>query len=1437
MRYNRILSVFAVILLIVSGISVIMHSTDAEPKQIDGEQDEKPKKKMDEDTKKDEISKGSESNDLNGKEKRDLDENFKSKKSQSEIQNSKEEQEVNNYKKIKDEEKSNLIDDTKAMDDFNGDTVKDSKEHTSVENRPIKHTSSGNDIGLMATDYDHELIFDTYEITFEDNLTALAFDANFSIYRIEIEIGGQKDIYTAQQIRENDTSGDLIDPIKENMTTTFKNTIYSAFPDADITFDEATVDKGTSGPINVSNSANVYLTKTSLGFDEQNDDLNISEVIRGSMKMGAHIMKGADLTVEPGHNSTYRFEVPLPYLMESMDTWGVWGGDNNTFDDGKERVSTWIFNNSAGNDTVVLDRVLEMSHEDPVDVSQEKMETTGLFDMKSFETVNINNTVSVFSVNIASYEDIIPSSVSNLNIITADGIRLFLNNSLMNKTQIKEESLDNSINNIEASIQDLFGEEPEMEFVWNESSTEGYDVEEMSEEPALQCYITTTDSVGFTSEKLGMPAEASINEVVNETLKLDATINFDFNFLVEDGMYYILKIDAPENVEIGEEGSGRYDDVYEKEIDNTEGDNPAPYISLNMRWSGDVRTYQEEDVDADMLMNMNTFKDIPIDISMRIYSVNLNRYGDDFNIPGPVNDLDYIDGNYIRMSVRNDLVDLTTIRKETVKPARENVTEGLGDLFGQSVEMDFSWESTHWKNWSPSEWEEQSSQLVDKPFSGELYTPDNNPAGFDPSGLDLPAKADIGEIVRSILELDATIRKDFTVDIPNYIDTKANVSAPEDIKFVDGRKENGRWWKTYQFEGTSNEATLVWEYDGEVREVTQEDISIEGVFELQNLESIDLTLNASISSVDTGRYDGFSIPDPVENLDYVDAQFIRTAINNDLAKWKDITDEMNSSVEDVENKIPSFLGDVDFTYKDPGRTSGTIIRRYEVKNFQPNITADDEDVELDNELTESLMNSGAIVDFEFPSMDQEYEDYSTRLELHTPDFIKLYDSNGNEPKADGEDYYEINPQDGFNGTLRSALDDEELPNQQSIGLDMKIDLESISIKTQILNMDYKADANAIVDAKVEAGVVEAPQDMKDSLPNEIKLEYATADLIRQAEKRDIFDKQRILDMTRDGEDMKDFDGMNQTLRDALGKDDIGVNSRFKDGTWETGEGDGDSQPIVLLIDSEFSVPVKESSNGNAFDIYGIDMGELEIPSSQGIDTEFRIIFPSGIRPSVEETDNVKTGENSDSRNYIEVQRSGDSEEPITMNPEIVITSGILFSGDVYLHGIPLMIITILIIALIVIGIGIKVAPYKNIKKKKIIRQGMEDALVEENDPDLWLAYIPEEKKEKHDITQNSVEELGLEEELKEMREEAEKERAAPPTEESLESTERENVEEGQWIDEKEESIEDVEEESAGMPEESEVEERSVEKETTEGTEENADDEDESEGGDMPQFAF
>lgn len=472
--------------------------------------------------------------------------------------------------------------------------------------------------------------------------------------------------------------------------------------------------------------------------------------------------------------------------------------------------------------------------------------------------------------------------------------------------------------------------------------------------------------------------------------------------------------------------------------------------------------------------------------------------------------------------------------------------------------------------------------------------------------------------------------------------------------------------------------------------IEEEDIRVEGDFDLRDLESIDLSIIYYLYNVNIEKYDEFDIPDDVENLDLIDAEFIERSIDNGLVEWETIEDEMDNSIEEIEDNMPGMMDEVELTHSETDRSFERIRREYDESDFQPIITTDDHEVGIDNELAESLMNSGGIVDFEISGMDDEkYQDYSISMVLKTSEFMVLEDEDY-EDNGHHEFNITIDPEEGYEGNFR-AHPDKEVPTDQSVNLEATVDLNKVD-----LTIDLTASASTNIDGRAELSTIESTDEVEGDLPDYIDIDYLNSQLIRQIEKRDLLDRERILNVTREGEGVDDFDGMENALQDMLDEDEIEAETYFEEGTWDIT--DDETEPLVLLMESEFDLSLRNSQGSNAFEIYSMEMGEFDIPAIDGVDTNFRLIFPSGIEANVEETDEVSTGETG-SRFYIEIERSGDSEGDLTISLEISIPLSILFSTDVTLNGIPFLVITLAIIALIVL---VPVMIYRRRKKKKAV---------------------------------------------------------------------------------------------------------------------------------------
>ncbi|MBA3044558.1 hypothetical protein FP804_05445, partial [archaeon] len=155
----------------------------------------------------------------------------------------------------------------------------------------------------------------TYRITFI-NMTTMNISSTFAVHKICID----KNNFTADSIRENYTDNpevgmEIINKTMEEIDNAFNTVINTTFANDTVESEPTTEDKSTiigvvpggdeyQPPINFTKNATITFNMTSFGFEE-NPELKLDDVIRGTLKMGAVINKAFELKADAGYKNTF----------------------------------------------------------------------------------------------------------------------------------------------------------------------------------------------------------------------------------------------------------------------------------------------------------------------------------------------------------------------------------------------------------------------------------------------------------------------------------------------------------------------------------------------------------------------------------------------------------------------------------------------------------------------------------------------------------------------------------------------------------------------------------------------------------------------------------------------------------------------------------------------------------------------------------------------------------------------------------------------------------------------------------------------------------------------------------------------------------------------------------------------------------------------------
>jgi len=210
--------------------------------------------------------------------------------------------------------------------------------------------------------------------------------------------------------------------------------------------------------------------------------MNLSNFVSGVLDMGAVITYHFNLTAELGWNTSYVYMLPDALTLDFANTPMV-NSENS-------RVE-WQVNNWDGAAAPVV-ATLSARAKNPTTLAADSEDISLEFalDTQTVHDISLTETVIAKEINVRNYITV-PSFVTGLSVIPADGVRLFIDNGLLSWNDV----LVHTIQSIEQQITPIlenssFNQTLDLAFSWNASSTTNcsipYNITHMDNAPAVQ---------------------------------------------------------------------------------------------------------------------------------------------------------------------------------------------------------------------------------------------------------------------------------------------------------------------------------------------------------------------------------------------------------------------------------------------------------------------------------------------------------------------------------------------------------------------------------------------------------------------------------------------------------------------------------------------------------------------------------------------------------------------------------------------------------------------------------------------------------------------------------------------------------------------------------------------------------------------------------------
>ena len=302
---------------------------------------------------------------------------------------------------------------------------------------------------VTGTNLDLEIIMDTHRLTTDETYT-------------------EDEIKNADDLKLGAFSFLLYQMLERQLDETFKNADILNFSIP--TFDG---DK-------FSEQLNIKLTTSFFGL---NNSVNVDDLINGVLDMGAVVNYSLNLQVEPGWNITYT--IRLGQNLGYKRTTGNVDGDDIEWS-----VKNWDGNTPSGSAEIEL----KMDNPTTPALESEDIYLEFILDSKNVEPTSLVANILVKSTDIGSY-NVLPSFIYNLDIMPADGIRLFVDNGFFTWDECYDNTIEPLRENIKSTIEkSSFNQTLDITFSWDTKTTTDclvpYEISNMDDKPSVKAILT-----------------------------------------------------------------------------------------------------------------------------------------------------------------------------------------------------------------------------------------------------------------------------------------------------------------------------------------------------------------------------------------------------------------------------------------------------------------------------------------------------------------------------------------------------------------------------------------------------------------------------------------------------------------------------------------------------------------------------------------------------------------------------------------------------------------------------------------------------------------------------------------------------------------------------------------------------------------------------------
>ncbi len=381
-----------------------------------------------------------------------------------------------------------------------------------------------------------------HEVSFE-NLTSSIMNSTYNVYRAEIE--GEtleaediRILYNTDEEKKEVIETHLIE-ITESLVKQALNESFG-LDDEDstghythnISIDEESLEESEEGPIVI--DSHIVITFYPDMYDVP-EDVDLEELIYGTLKIGGELEKGFPIYCEEGHRASYEIDAPPGLVF---------------LDEDEQKTTVYMTLDNRDGQTPRKENILGIRHQSTIEPMETRLDINLLVDIYELrrdvdrEYISVDAMLSGTFIEMSTPQRIkreLPESLE-IDFINVDYLRLLNENGFDEEIDSFLTDIENEINN---RLSSLSGK-PILDELEVRGLEKEYDIEDMDSEQPLRVFYNTS-----FEKDLSDLEQRSAFEIQRRYL-IDEQIPLELNSFREWGLNYTIKI--PEGMELIDAG-------------------------------------------------------------------------------------------------------------------------------------------------------------------------------------------------------------------------------------------------------------------------------------------------------------------------------------------------------------------------------------------------------------------------------------------------------------------------------------------------------------------------------------------------------------------------------------------------------------------------------------------------------------------------------------------------------------------------------------------------------------------------------------------------------------------------------------------------------------------------------------------------------------------